>query len=71
MYFRINNIGCFTAVVMLILNLSVGAWSVLEILSWFGKSLPLLASIIIGLFSGAISIPVAIIGCLLKAFGIF
>lgn len=57
MHFRINNIGCFTAVVMLILNLSVGAWSVLEILSWFGKSLPLLASIIIGLFSGQYQSP--------------
>lgn len=60
----------YIAIVMLI-NLTLGAWSIIEILSWFGKSIPLLANIIIGLFAGEISIPIAIAGCLLKLFEVF
>lgn len=56
---------------VLLINITLGAWSVYEILSWFGKSVPLLANIIIGLFTGEFSIPIAIIGYILKCFGIF
>lgn len=63
--------GCLAIIVILVINASAGAWSIIEILSWFGKSIPLLVSITIGLFAGEISIPVAIVGWILKLFGIF
>lgn len=66
-----SNIGCLGILLVLAINLSIGAWSVIEILSWFGKSIPLLGNIIIGLFVAEISIPVAIVGTILKAFGVF
>jgi len=53
------------------INITVGAWSVIEILSWFGKSIPMWASVLIGLFTGEFSIPVAIVGYLLRMFGVF
>lgn len=71
MFIKTKNAGCFTAIGMLLINISIGAWSVSEILSWFGKSIPLIASVIIGLFAGEISIPIAIIGWILKICGIF
>jgi hypothetical protein len=40
-------------------------------LSWFGKDIPIIADIIIGLFVGEVSIPVAIIGWILKICGVF
>lgn len=66
-----EKLGCLGIIVILLLNVTVGAWSVIEILSWFGKSIPLLGSIIIGLFAGEISIPVAIIGYILRICGAF
>lgn len=62
-------IGCF--IFVLIFNFTIGAWSVIEILSWFDKKIPLIASATIGLFVGEISIPIAIVGKILKAFGVF
>lgn len=52
-------------------NITLGAWSIIEILSWFNKSIPLLANVLIGLFVGEISIPVAIVGYILRFFGLF
>lgn len=63
--------GYIAIISILLLNLIIGAWSVIEILSWFGKSIPLIGSIIIGLFAGKVSIPIAIIGYILKLCGIF
>ena len=57
--------------ILLAINVSVGAWSVAQILSWMGKSIPLLGSVVIGLFVGEFSIPIAIIGKILKACGVF
>lgn len=71
MFIKNENAGCFTVIVILLINLSIGAWSISEILSWFGKSIPLIASVIIGLFAGEISIPIAIIGWVLKICGVF
>lgn len=71
MFIKSENTGCLTIIVIGLINISIGAWSVIEILSWFGKSIPLLGSIAIGLFAGEISIPVAIVGWILKLFGIF
>lgn len=50
------------AVTILLLNIAVGGWSVNEILSWFGKNIPFAFDIILGLITGSISIPVAIVG---------
>lgn len=55
---------------ILLINLTIGAWSVFEILSWFGKSIPIWANVIIGMFTGEFSVPIAIIGCLLRSLGI-
>lgn len=66
-----NKLGCIILLVILLLNITVGAWSVGEILSWVGKNIPLWADALIGLFVGEISIPVAIVGWLLKACGVF
>ncbi|MFR5561919.1 MAG: hypothetical protein ACLTKR_00140 [Clostridium sp.] len=71
MFIKNENAGCFTVIVILLINLSIGAWSISEILSWFGKSIPLIASVIIGLFAGEISIPIAIIGWVLRVCGVF
>jgi hypothetical protein len=73
---KINNvgsgsIGCVIYIIVIVLNVILGAWSVGEILSWFGKDIPLLADAAIGLFTGEISIPVAIVGAILKACGVF
>lgn len=64
----IGFIGFFA---ILLFNLIVGAWSVIEILSWFGKSIPLLGNVVIGLFVAEISVPVAIVGWILKVCGVF
>ena len=66
-----EGIGCFTLIAILLINLIAGAWSVIEILSWFGKSIPLWGSAVIGLFAGEVSIPVAIVGWILRLCGIF
>lgn len=71
MFIKAKNVGIFVATIIALINVSIGAWSVSEILSWFGKSIPLIVSAIIGLFVGEISIPIAIIGWILKICGVF
>ncbi|WP_297995472.1 hypothetical protein [uncultured Clostridium sp.] len=71
MFIKVKNASYYTIIVVLLINVSIGAWSISEILSWFGKSIPIMASIIIGLFAGEISIPIAIVGWVLKICGIF
>ncbi|BDR74214.1 hypothetical protein K144316041_p20530 (plasmid) [Clostridium tetani] len=66
-----NKIGCLVIFLAIIINITIGAWSVSQILSWFGKSIPMIGNALIGLFVGEISIPIAIIGYILKLFGIF
>ena len=66
-----KSMGCLPIIIILGINLVIGTWSVIEILSWVDKSIPLLGSIIIGLFAGEISIPLAIVGKILKMCGIF
>jgi hypothetical protein len=63
--------GCFIWIVIILINIIIGAWSVSEILSWFGKDIVLIGDVLIGLLAGEISIPVAIIGWVLKCFGVF
>ena len=37
--------------VIILVNATLGAWSIIEILSWFGKTIPLVASVVIGLIA--------------------
>ena len=66
-----EGIGCFLLIIVVAINLTIGAWSVNQILSWFGKDIPTIADIVIGLFVGEVSIPVAIVGWILKICGVF
>jgi len=66
-----ENSGCITIIIILIINVTVGAWSVMEILSWFDKSIPFIANAAIGLFVSEVSIPIAIAGYVLRACGVF
>jgi hypothetical protein len=66
-----NYSGCLPVILVLALNLTVGTWSIVEILSWFGKSISIIACAVIGLFAGEISVPVAIVGWILKVCGVF
>ena len=63
--------GFLFVLFIFLLNITVGAWSVMEILSWFGKTIPFWTNALIGLFVGEFSIPVAIIGYILKICGVF
>ena len=54
-----------------ICNICIGGWSINQILSWLGKNIPWYFDCLIGLFTGQFSIPVAIIGKILKCCGIF
>lgn len=65
----VSQIGCFVLVILF--NITIGTWSVNEILSWFGKDIPLLGDAAIGLFAGQVSVPVAIVGWILKICGVF
>lgn len=64
-------IGYSAFIILFIMNITIGAWSIIEILSWFGKSIPLWSSILLGLFTGEVSIPIAIIGKILRVCGVF
>lgn len=66
-----DSIGCFGVIIVILINATLGAWSMIEILSWFGKSIPMFANLIIGLFVAEISVPVSIGGYLLRLFGVF
>jgi len=66
-----GNSGCSIYLFILGLNLVLGTMSVNYILSWFDKSIPLWGACIIGLIGGEITMPVAVIGLLLKCFGVF
>lgn len=66
-----GKIGCLVIFLVITINITIGAWSVSQILSWFGKSIPMIGNALIGLFVGEISIPIAIIGYILKLFCIF
>jgi len=61
--------GCY--LVILVVNLVLGGWSVNYLLSTFlEKTLPFFWASVIGLFIGEFSIPVAIVVKILQSFGI-
>ena len=55
-------------IIIIAINITIGAWSISEILSWFGKDAPLAIDAIAGLFLGEVSIPIALIGKLISLF---
>ncbi|GAA0115272.1 hypothetical protein [Clostridium senegalense] len=69
---RENNLKIWgLPIIISIINLTIGTWSVAEILSWFGKDIPILADGAIGLIVGEISIPIALVGWILRYFSVF
>jgi hypothetical protein len=56
---------------VIVLNTVLGGWSIDCILNWLGKDIPFFFDMIIGLFIAELSVPVAIIGQILRAFGVF
>lgn len=58
-------------VIIGLINIILGSWSVSVLLGWFGKNIPMWADILCGLFLGSITIPVTIVGAGLRAFGVF
>ena len=63
--------GCTSMLVIFIFNIIVGGMSVDYILSWFSKDVPTIADMVIGLFVAEFSVPVAIVGWILKVCGVF
>lgn len=66
-----KKVGCGLVSSIVLLNLIAGGMSVAYILSWFGQDIPIVMDVIIGLIFGEISIPIALVGYILKLFGVF
>jgi len=62
--------SCGCMIIILIVNVLLGAWSVNVLLGLFDKVIPLIGAIFIGIVAGEITIPLAIIVAILQAFGI-
>ncbi len=63
--------GCLITTIAILINLTVGTWSSYEILSWFHKMIPMIGNVVIGLFAGEVTIPVAVVGWILKLCHVF
>ena len=64
------DLQCGCMLLLLVINLLAGGWSVNYILlAFLGKTIPFWGAALIGLFAGEISIPAAIVISLLKFFG--
>ena len=57
--------------IIIVFNVCLGGWSVDCILSWLNKDIPFIFDIIIGLFTGQFTVPIVIVGRILKSFGVF
>lgn len=66
-----NIIGCLGWLMYAVGSGVISGLSVDYILSWFSKDIPFIADMIIGIFVSAISMPVAIVGWILRLFGVF
>ena len=69
-HFEFNRVSCALMIAIALLNTTVGAWSVNLLLALFSIDIPLFGDIIIGLFAGQITIPLALIVLLLRWFGV-
>ena len=64
-------INCGCAILVAVFNFLVGAWSVNYLLQFFlSKTISFLGAGLIGLIVAEISVPVALVIWLLKAFGV-
>jgi hypothetical protein len=64
-------ISCGYALLILAFNLWIGGWSVNYLPAFFlDKTIPALGAALIGLIVAQISVPVAIVVALLRAFGV-
>lgn len=64
-------VSCGCMFLIVVFNLLLGAWSINYLLMFFlAKTIPLIAAIIIGLFAGEFTIPLAIVVWILHACGI-
>jgi hypothetical protein len=68
---HIGKIGCLFQILYLIGYISLSTYAAISILSWFDKVVPTWANILIGLFSGPLSITIWIIGSILRVCGVF
>ena len=63
--------SCGSLLLVLLFNLFIGGWSVNYLLNFFlGKTIPFIGAAVIGLVAGEISVPVAVVVALLRAFGV-
>ncbi len=67
----VNLVSSGCGILIIIFNIFVGGWSVNYLLEFFlNKTIPFVGAALIGLFSGEISIPVAVVIAILKYFGV-
>ena len=59
------------AIVLIIIIVLSGGWSSNYILQLFGKDIPFVFDIIIGVFTGQVIIPIAVVVYILKLCGVF
>lgn len=65
-----NGASCGCAIAILIFNLILGGWSVDYLLSVFAHTIPFGWEMVIGIFTGQFTVPIAIIVAILKHFGV-
>ena len=62
-----GTVSCGCVIAIFVMNLLAGWWSVNYLLQFFlGKTLPFLGAAVIGLFTGELTIPVAVVIAILK-----
>ena len=66
-----KKVGCGLMLIIALFNGIIGGLSVNYILSWFHKDIPMVFDMLIGLLVGEFSVPVALVGKILKLFGVF
>lgn len=57
--------------ISILLNALIGGLSINAIGGWIGINIPFIGDMIIGTLSSTISVPIAIIGWILRLFGVF
>jgi hypothetical protein len=66
-----GGLSCGCTILIVIVNLIVGTWSVnYLLLEFLGKTIPTIAALLIGLVAGEVTIPSAIVVWILKTFGV-
>jgi len=66
-----RGLGCLVYIFIWSIYVAISTCCVTIILSWFDVTMPLIARIGIGVIGGEFAIPIAIIGSILKCFGVF